>query len=339
MEASSFYGRPKLRHRTEDTELSDDEDMDSSDEYKISENSTHEDGSSDDATETQDGEMEILDQEETGGETAQTTNCVWHSVIQRQREHPFLGREGLLKYPVSSEPDGKIYPIDLYKLFVTDDIILHIVDETIRYADQIINGNVVTRKSRLNAWMPTNTKEMKKFIGLIICMGLVHKPKISLHWSKKSIYDYPFLYKHMSCDRFTELLRLIHFNDNSKQNVGNKLYKLQPPLDKLVGNFRSVYLLGPAVVIDKSLTPFHGQLHFRQYIPGKSHKCGVKLYKICSPDAHTWNLQVYAGKSNNVLSFNHSESIVLQLSQPLLKEGMTIYADNFYLLFGLQNTY
>jgi hypothetical protein len=37
------------------------------------------------------------------------------------------------------------------------------------------------------------------------------------------------------------------------------------------------------VVIDKNVVPFRGRLLFCQYIPGKSHKCGVKLYKLCLP--------------------------------------------------------
>ena len=51
-------------------------------------------------------------------------------------------------------------------------------------------------------WTPTNADEMRKFLGLLIVMGLVRKPRMELYWSKKSMYDYPFVYQNMTRDRF-----------------------------------------------------------------------------------------------------------------------------------------
>jgi len=37
-------------------------------------------------------------------------------------------------------------------------------------------------------------------------------------------------------------------------------------------------------------------LNFRQYTKGKSHKYGIKLFKLCDPDGYTYNVLVYSGK-------------------------------------------
>ena len=83
-------------------------------------------------------------------------------------------------------------------------------------------------------------------------------------------------------------------------------------------------------MIDERLIPFRGRLIFRQYIPGKTHKYGVKVYKICAPNAYTWDLMVYIRNMPRTGDYNHSESIVLQLCDPLLRQGTTVYSDNFY---------
>ena len=134
----------------------------------------------------------------------------------------------------------------------------------------------------------------------------------------------------MSRNRFFLLLKMLHFNDNENFEQDQRLYKIQPLLDMLTKSFKSVYSPGEKLVVDESLITFRGRLLFRQYIPGMSHKYGIKLYKICTPNGYTWNLQVYSGKLTNEPEHNHSESIVLKLSRSALQCGSTIYADNFY---------
>ena len=167
-------------------------------------------------------------------------------------------------------------------------------------------------------------------MGIIIAMGLVRKPILELYWSKKDIYDTPFIYKNITRDRYSLLLGFLHFNNNDCNGNSSRLYKLQHLLDKLTDRHRSTYTPGPSVVIDESLIPFRSRLLFRQYIHGKTYKYGVKIYNICALDAYTWDLKVYIGKMERTCAYNHSESIVLQLCSPILGQGTTVYADNFY---------
>ena len=152
-------------------------------------------------------------------------------------------------------------------------------------------------------------------------MGLFQAPKIKHYWSKKHIYNYTFVRNHITRDRFQLLLKHVHFNDNEQVGQQNKLHKIQPLLDKLCENFRSVYTSGSVLVIDKSLIPFRGRVIFTQYIPGKSHKYVIILYKLCTPSSYTCNLFVYSGNMEKEHSFQHSESVALQFCKPLLKQG------------------
>ncbi|KAJ8938639.1 hypothetical protein NQ318_015938 [Aromia moschata] len=83
-----------------------------------------------------------------------------------------------------------------------------------------------------------------------------------------------------------------------------------------------------------------GRLIFKQYIPNKSHKYDVKIYKLCTMQGYTHNLIVYAGKNDdhNRGVNSHFQSIVLSLVESIDdKEGRVLYADNFYSSIPLVN--
>lgn len=63
-------------------------------------------------------------------------------------------------------PDCK--PIDVYNLFLNDDILDTIVVETNRQALRY-----------KNTWTNTNPVEVKQFLGIVMYTGLVSYPKIS----------------------------------------------------------------------------------------------------------------------------------------------------------------
>ncbi|CAH1984331.1 unnamed protein product [Acanthoscelides obtectus] len=80
-----------------------------------------------------------------------------------------------------------------------------------------------------------------------------------------------------------------------------------------------------------------GRLLFKQYIPNKTHKYGVKLFKLCSDNGYTWNIRIYAGKEKQERDASVGTNIVLKLSQDLLDTGRTIVADNYYTSLELAN--
>ena len=74
--------------------------------------------------------------------------------------------------------------------------------------------------------------ELQVFIGLVILMGIVHKPNINSYWSRNELYNTPIFLKVMPRDRFKVILRFLHFNDNATYNVENAdrdhLHKVRP---------------------------------------------------------------------------------------------------------------
>ena len=155
----------------------------------------------------------------------------------------------------------------------------------------------MTRSFRLKTWKDTSPEEIRRFLGLI--MGLVIKPSIELYWSKKTMHKDEFLTNIMTRDRFQVLSRFLHFQDNKDPSAqADRLDKIKPVIDSLLEMFQKAYTPGSKLVVDEYLIPFRGRLMFRQYIPSKSHKYGIKLYKLCTPDSYTWDFNVYSGHSS-----------------------------------------
>ncbi|CAH2236811.1 jg8567 [Pararge aegeria aegeria] len=66
-----------------------------------------------------------------------------------------------------------------------------------------------------------------------------------------------------------------------------------------------------------------------QYIPGKKHKYGIKLFKICDENGYVHDLIVYEGKKTTP-GQNLSKDVVMNLSEKYLDAGRSIVTDNFY---------
>lgn len=58
-----------------------------------------------------------------------------------------------------------------------------------------------------------------------------------------------------------------------------------------------MYNPGPEVTVDERLVPFRGRCPFKQYMPSKPGKYGIKIWAACDArSSYAWNMQVYTGK-------------------------------------------
>ncbi|XP_050309162.1 piggyBac transposable element-derived protein 4-like [Anthonomus grandis grandis] len=214
-------------------------------------------------------------------------------------------------------------PVDFYLLFLTENIIDTMVEETNRYASQKKESGTRLPKSRLNKWKETDAEEMKIFIGLQLWMGLCHLPHLSDYWSRKKIYS-NHVVDIMSRNRFEVLLANWHFCDNSTSDQANHLFKINSLTDRLSENFRQYYNPKENTCINETLVSFCG----REYVKNKKHKFGVKLYKLCA-EGYTYDFKIYCGSERNS-NESVATQIVMSLCSPLLDSGRTIYVDDYF---------
>ena len=143
----------------------------------------------------------------------------------------------------------------------------------------------------------------------------------------------------MCRNRFELLLKFFHLNDNMNQPdrrdpARDRLFKLRPLIDHLFEYFQTVYTPGPSVAVDETLLLYKGRLHFRQYLPLKRARFGIKMFCLSEDSGYVYRFCVYTGKEDPMTSvsailpaecrnFGVSEKIVLYLILPLVDKGYT----------------
>ena len=90
------------------------------------------------------------------------------------------------------------------------------------------------------------------------------------------------------------------------------------------------------MTVDESLLLWKGRLSWKQYIPSKRARFGIKSFEICeSSSGYIWNFFIYTGKDTAYdPDIPESESmgtkVVLTLVKPLYGKGYCINMDNFF---------
>jgi hypothetical protein len=101
-------------------------------------------------------------------------------------------------------------------------------------------------------------------------------------------------------------------------------------VDKLVAAVQAVYEPGRHIILDESMILFRGRLKFHQYLPGEAHKYGIKLYKLCTPEAYTLNVIVHLGSTAPRYDLSSTKSLTVAICDKIVNKGSTLYADNYY---------
>jgi len=247
-------------------------------------------------------------------------------------------------YPgVSQYIPRNVTMLGCVKLFLTDELIEMIVEETNRYATQFINREDIPSSSRVNDWKSITNEEFLNFLALTLLMGMNGKRSIPDYWSTNPLYYNSTFSLTMSRDRYQLILKFLHFSDNEQIDKEDRLYKVRPICEYLVHRFQAIYTPEKEISIDEQLMLHKGHLNFKQYVPNKRAKFGIKIFSPCDNSGYLWNSEVYAGK-NKVLSKNaisleqlvgKSGAVVLRLMKPLLGRGYRLFIDNWYTSYHL----
>jgi len=267
----------------------------------------------------------------------------WKEEINDPQIAPFTATSG----PTINVLDDTT-PLDVLKHFLTDELIDLIVEETNRYADQYINRETISSESRVNDWKAVTTEELWNFLALTLLMGIDRKPGIPDYWSNSPLFYNSTFPNTMSRNRYQIIHKFLHFADNAKIDNQDRLYKIRPIFEYLVDRFQQCYIPEKEISIDEQLMLHKGNLNFKQYIPNKRAKFGIKIFSLCDNSGYLWNSEVYTGK-NKVLTRNtisaelealvgKSGAVVLRLIQPLLGKGYRLFTDNWYTSLNLFTT-
>lgn len=207
------------------------------------------------------------------------------------------------RFPFSGSPGIQVRtiegtPLEWFNHFFTDDLVDYIVSETNRFAEPCLDGIDLTPSSRAKKWTETTREEMRAFVGLLIYQGIVRKPSEDMYWSTRYSLSTPFVGEVMSHSRFVLLMRYLHLTTFvAERHEQPRLKKVFEIFKLLCQSFQSVYCPDRDISIDESLIPFKGRLGFKQYMPCKRARFGIKFFELCeAKSGYIYNIIIYTGK-------------------------------------------
>lgn len=225
-------------------------------------------------------------------------------------------------------------PLDAFQLFFSEGLISHIAEETNNYYKFVIENTTFKTYSRINTWKDTSICEMYAFLALTMLMPRVKKLDLKEYWSTDGMLKTDVFRRTMARDRYMMLLQMLHFNDNNVQS-DDPLIKIRPIIDILKNSFSQSFYPYKDLCIDESLMLFKGRCYFKQFIPSKRSRFGIKSFILCDCKTnYVLDYIVYTGKNtdiiHNLTTIGKSADIVMTLLHPYLEKGHTLITDNWY---------
>ena len=247
----------------------------------------------------------------------------WNPSDWRPKKVPFTATPGPQNAAAELESDE---PVDFLELILTDELLQHIADQTNLYANQYFQAHPETLPhSRGKVWKPVSVTELKMFFGLTFLTGYIKKPNLEMYWSVDRMEATPYFNEVMPRNRFQLIFRFLHYNNNASQDGTDKMHKVRPVLDHIVGKFKELYQPFENICIDEGMLQWRGRLSFRVYNPQKPTKYGIKSYILCdSKTGYCFNMRPYVGVSSTL------PDTVFSILDRLVGHGYTLYMDNFY---------
>jgi hypothetical protein len=237
-----------------------------------------------------------------------------HNII---REQPGLTPSGR----------GNTSILDSFTKVFTNDIVQQIV----RWTNQRLRSHPSAKA--------TDDVEIRAVIGLLILLGVWRSNNENLSELWASDTGRATFRATMTLSRFQELLRSIRFDDQQTREERRKTDKLAPIRDlweMLLFQLERQYRPSAYLTIDEQLLGTRGRCSFKQYIPSKPSKYGIKINWICD-NANSYPLkgEIYVGRQPNAdpeesAKFNQPQQLVKRLVNPWKQSGRNITCDNYF---------
>lgn len=182
-------------------------------------------------------------------------------------------------------------------------------------------------------WSPLTTQELRAYIGVLILAGMYrsrHEATSSL-WGVKT--GRPLFADAMAHRRFMEINRTLRFDDKLRRP---QQHGTMPTSCRRYRSCGAAGITGCKKCtmwdcVDEQLIAFRGRCNFKQHIPAKPAKYGIKIWALCDVQtSYDSKLEVYTGKPpGGTREVNVGMRVVLGLTDSL--EGHTITVDMFFL--------
>lgn len=224
-------------------------------------------------------------------------------------------------YKALYEQIGAMNPIQLWEMFIDDEVLNLLVTSTNQYAAANNCPSFVTSIS-----------EMKTFLGVLYITGYHTLPQTQSYWSNKESLGCALIKECISRDRFRRIKQFFHVCNNSALDPKNKFAKVAPLNDLLNKKFLQFGVFSHNLSIDEQMIAYYGRHSCKMFIKGKPIRFGYKYWCLASTEGYLYQFIPYAGASEQEdPGFGLGERVVLSLLSHLEDRAKhTVTFDNFF---------
>ncbi|GBN07079.1 PiggyBac transposable element-derived protein 4 [Araneus ventricosus] len=135
-------------------------------------------------------------------------------------------------------------------------------------------------------------------------------------------------------------MRNFHFVNNENFDPSThpctKLWKIYDVIEHIRKKFCEIVSPEEQLTVDESLMLYKGRLSWKQYIPLKRSRFGIKFFMLCEAfSGYICDFLLYTGKGISLLpeysSYPQSTAVVLHLLHRFLNRGFCVTVDNYYM--------
>jgi len=124
--------------------------------------------------------------------------------------------------------------------------------------------------------------EMFSFLVLTLLMGHTVQDRLEDYWTKMEQLRIPFYGRTLTRARYCHILRFLHFTDNKRNGVDKtdgRQWKIRDLFEIISTNFSKFYNPSEHLAAEEFIVKFKGRVLFKQYIPKKCKRFGIKMFK------------------------------------------------------------
>nr|XP_032821145.1 uncharacterized protein LOC116948512 isoform X2 [Petromyzon marinus] len=263
--------------------------------------------------------------------------CVEAENQQNLRWSQGLSDVRIREFSQSSGPQHSLpldaTPLDYFLLLWPESLFETITEETNRYAEQ----RMAAAKKKDPYWVPTAVNEIKAFFALAIMMGIKNLPRLYCYWAGNVALRCDWISGTMSHSRYVKINQYLHVRNNkSVPRVDRRdydpIFKVRNVVETVRENFGRYYYPHCEVAVDEGMIPFKGRLFFKQHMPAKPTKWGVKVWELCeSETGYCLNFDIYTGRNRKAgPTHGLGHQVVMSLTQPYWHRNHHVYFDRFF---------
>ncbi len=199
--------------------------------------------------------------------------------------------------PLKTLPDGCDTPYD-FKLFVPDKFVDQTVETSRLYAARKANSHI----------LPKLTHNNIRISHAIMCMtGYLTPSNMRMYWEKREDSRNNMVARTMSKATFTNIIRNTTFVKTTVADPKDRFWKVRP-LFNLINDCAKIWVKHPKdVSIDEGMVKYFGPHPLKQFMRGKPHRFGYKIWIMTSSTGELLVCQPYGGASTLIADYGQGQ--------------------------------